>query len=38
MTKPKQHYATFLDAFTDPEYVWMMTEARTELEKLARGR
>jgi tetratricopeptide (TPR) repeat protein len=36
----KQHYATFLDAFTDPdpEYAWMVTEARAKLEELARGR
>ena len=36
----KEHYATFLDAFTDPdpEYAWMVTEARGRLEELARGR
>jgi len=36
----KEHYATFLQTFTqpDPEYAWMVSEARTELEKLARGR
>jgi tetratricopeptide (TPR) repeat protein len=35
-----QHYTTFLDAFTDPdpEYVWMVTEARAEVERLGRGR
>jgi tetratricopeptide (TPR) repeat protein len=36
----KQHYATFLESFTqpDPEYAWMVTEARAKLEELARGR
>jgi tetratricopeptide (TPR) repeat protein len=36
----KQHYATFLESFTqpDPEYAWMVTEARAKLEGLARGR
>jgi tetratricopeptide (TPR) repeat protein len=36
----KQHYAMFLDAFTDPdsEYQWMVTEARARLQELAMGR
>jgi tetratricopeptide (TPR) repeat protein len=36
----KQHYVAFLDAFTkpDPEYAWMVAEARAKLEQLARGR
>jgi tetratricopeptide (TPR) repeat protein len=36
----KEHYATFLETFTkpDPEYAWMVTEARAKLEELARGR
>jgi tetratricopeptide (TPR) repeat protein len=40
LDEAKEHYATFLDAFTqpDPEYEWMVTEARTKLEELARGR
>ena len=35
-----QHYSAFLDTFTDPdpEYVWMVTEARSEVERLGRGR
>jgi hypothetical protein len=34
------HYTTFLDAFTDPdpEYVWMVEEARAEVERMGRGR
>ena len=34
------HYTTFLDTFTDPdpEYVWMVEEARAEVERLGRGR
>lgn len=36
----KQHYATFLDAFTDPdaEYQWMVTEAHAKLQEPASGR
>ena len=36
----EEHYLTFLDTFTqpDPEYEWMVTEARAALEELARGR
>lgn len=37
-----EHYASFLHTFADPdpdpEYEWMVGEAREELEKLARGR
>jgi tetratricopeptide (TPR) repeat protein len=35
-----EHYGTFLHTFTkpDPEYEWMVTEARAKLEELARGR
>jgi tetratricopeptide (TPR) repeat protein len=35
-----EHYSAFLDAFTDPdpEYEWMVDDARAELEKLLRGR
>jgi serine/threonine-protein kinase len=38
--RAKEHYATFLETFTqpDPEYAWMVTEARAKLEDLARGR
>jgi tetratricopeptide (TPR) repeat protein len=38
--RAKAHWATFLDTFTDPdpEYAWMVMEARTKLEELARGR
>jgi tetratricopeptide (TPR) repeat protein len=38
--RAKAHWAIFLDTFTDPdpEYAWMVTEARTKLEELARGR
>ena len=35
-----QHYARFLEVFTDPdpEYEWMVEEARSEVERLASGR
>jgi hypothetical protein len=35
-----EHWLTFLDTFTepDPEYEWMVDEARRELERLGRGR
>jgi tetratricopeptide (TPR) repeat protein len=35
-----EHWRAFLDAFTDPdpEFEWMMEEARVELERLRRGR
>jgi tetratricopeptide (TPR) repeat protein len=38
--KAKERYATFLETFTrpDPEYAWMVAEARAKLEELARGR
>ncbi len=38
--RAEDHWLTFLDTFTnpDPEYEWMVEEARAELEKLARGR
>jgi tetratricopeptide (TPR) repeat protein len=38
--RAEEHWLEFLDAFTDPdpEFQWMLDEARTELEKLARGR
>jgi len=38
--RAEEHYLTFLEAFTqpDPEYEWMVTEARARLEELARGR
>jgi tetratricopeptide (TPR) repeat protein len=34
------HFRTFLEAFTDPdpEYVWMVEEARAEVERLGRRR
>ena len=34
------HFTTFLDAFTDPDpdYVWMVQEARIEVGRLTRGR
>jgi len=34
------HYTTFLDTFTDPdpEYEWMVEEARAEVERSGRGR
>jgi tetratricopeptide (TPR) repeat protein len=36
--KSVEHYGTFLDAFTDPdpEYEWMVEEARAEVERLSR--
>jgi tetratricopeptide (TPR) repeat protein len=39
-TQAIQHYARFLDVFTDPdpEYVWMVEEARAAVERLARER
>jgi tetratricopeptide (TPR) repeat protein len=38
--RAEEHYLTFLETFTepDPEYEWMVTEARAALEELARGR
>jgi tetratricopeptide (TPR) repeat protein len=38
--RAEEHWLTFLDTFTnpDPEYEWMVEEARYRLEKLARGR
>jgi len=35
----KEHFTTFLDDFSepDPEYVWMVTEARARLEELGRS-
>jgi hypothetical protein len=35
-----EHWLAFLDAFTDPdpEFEWMVEEARSELERLGRGR
>jgi tetratricopeptide (TPR) repeat protein len=38
--RAEEHWLAFLDAFTnpDPEYEWMVDEARSELERLARGR
>jgi hypothetical protein len=38
--KAVEHYTTFLDTFTDPdpEYEWMVEEARAEVERLGRGR
>jgi hypothetical protein len=32
------HFTIFLNAFTDPEYEWMVEEARAEVEKLETGR
>jgi hypothetical protein len=34
------HYTTFLAALTDPnpEFEWMVEEARAEVERLGRGR
>ena len=36
----EEHWLAFLDAFTnpDPEFEWMVDEARGELERIARGR
>jgi serine/threonine-protein kinase len=38
--RAREHYAAFLETFTkpDPQYAWMVTEARARLEELARGR
>ncbi|MDH4044954.1 MAG: hypothetical protein OEW06_10880, partial [Gemmatimonadota bacterium] len=38
--RAEDHYLNFLETFTepDPEYEWMVAEARTKLEELARGR
>jgi hypothetical protein len=38
--RAEEHYLTFLETFTepDPEYAWMVAEARAKLEELARGR
>jgi hypothetical protein len=38
--RAEEHWIAFLDAFTepDPEYEWMVTDARAELERIARGR
>ena len=35
-----KHYTAFLDTFTqpDPEYAWMVEEARTRVRDLMRGR
>jgi len=35
-----EHFAAFLDAIIDPdpEYEWMVEEARAEVEKLGQGR
>ena len=39
-TEALDHFTTFLDTFTDPdpEYVWMVEEARAGVDRLARGR
>jgi tetratricopeptide (TPR) repeat protein len=38
--RAEEHWLEFLDAFTDPdpEFQWMLDEARSELERLGRGR
>jgi tetratricopeptide (TPR) repeat protein len=38
--RAEEHWLAFLDAFTDPdpEFEWMVEEARSELERLGRGR
>jgi tetratricopeptide (TPR) repeat protein len=38
--RAEEHWLAFLDAFTDPdpEFEWMVEEARTELERIGRGR
>jgi hypothetical protein len=35
-----QHYSRFLEVFTDPdpEYEWMVEEARSKVERLGSGR
>jgi tetratricopeptide (TPR) repeat protein len=35
----REHFVTFLDTFTDPDpdYEWMVEEARAEVERLGRG-
>ena len=37
MVEVVEHYAAFLDAFTDPdpEFEWMVEEAQAELARLA---
>ena len=38
--RAEEHWLEFLETFTDPdpEFQWMLDEARSELERLGRGR